>query len=214
MVLGMAVVKDIKTVVLTDALQAQRAFKASLQLDVEEDDVLVVAVLHEEALRDAAQLCEAQALIEMQGMDVGSHDRIELHEAEAQSGAHSQRVFHKLFADVQPAFVRPDGIAGVGDVTASAHVVGVQDVETDKFARLTIHSDAGIGLAAEETVSLPLGQFLDLRERHAFTHHLVPNAHGLGHVLLLIFPDDNHTVQSVFSVHTTLGASHPGRGKT
>ena len=90
----------------------------------------------------------------------------------------------------------------------------MQDVETDKLTRLAINSNARIGLAAEETVSFLIGQFFDLRERHAFTHHLVPNAHGLGHVLLLIFPDSNHTVQSGFSVHTILGASHRGRGKT
>jgi hypothetical protein len=33
-----------------------------------------VAVLHEEALGDSAQLCEAQALIEMQGMGSYNHN--------------------------------------------------------------------------------------------------------------------------------------------
>ncbi|MBQ1685801.1 MAG: hypothetical protein II072_09875, partial [Clostridia bacterium] len=36
-----------------------------------------VAVLHEEALGDAAQAGEAEALIEVEGMDVGGHNGIE-----------------------------------------------------------------------------------------------------------------------------------------
>ena len=54
------------------------------QFDVEEDDVLVVAVFHKEALGNSAQTCEAQALIQVQSMDVSSHNSVELHEAEAQ----------------------------------------------------------------------------------------------------------------------------------
>ena len=73
------------------------------QFDVEEDDVLVVAVLHEEALGNTAQAREAQALIQVQGMDVGRHDRVELHEAETQPGTHRQRVLHELLTDVKPA---------------------------------------------------------------------------------------------------------------
>ena len=167
-------------------------YRIGLQFDIEQDDVLVVPVLHEKTPGNAAQLREAQALIQVQGMDVSSHNRIELHETEPQSGTHCQRVLHEQLADVQPALARFNGIAGIGDVPATAHVIGVQDVEADNLARLAVHSYARIGLAVEEVVSLPLVQFLDLRECHAFTHHLVPDAHGIGHVLLLIFPNRNH----------------------
>lgn len=123
-----------------------------LQWDVEEDDVLVVAVLHEEALGDSAQAGEAQALIEVQGVDVCGHDGVELEDAEAKPGTHDQRVIDELLADVLPASGRANGIAGVANVAASAHIVGVQDVEADEFACLVVGGDAGIGLAAEEVV--------------------------------------------------------------
>ena len=174
----------------------QPAGRLSIQFSIEEDDVLIVAVFHQESLGNPAQLREAQALIKVQGMDVSSHDRIELHDAETQSCAHGQRILDELLADVLPSSVRPDGIAGIADVAASAHVIGVQDVETDNLARLAIHGDTGMGLAAEKNVGLLIGQFLNLWEGNALTHHLVPDRHGLGCVVLLIFSDNYHVVKS------------------
>ena len=121
-----------------------------------------MAVLHEEALGDSAQAGEAQALVEVQGVDVCGHDGVELEDAEAEPGTHDQRVLDELLADVLPAPGRADGIAGVADVAAAAHVVGVQDVEADEFARLAVGSDAGIGLAAEEVVGRLPGQLVEL----------------------------------------------------
>lgn len=150
-----------------------------------------------------------QAFIQMQGMDVCRYDRVELHEAETQPCPHRERVFHELLADVQPALARFDSIAGIGDVSAAAHVIGVKDVKTDNLARLAILGNACIGLAAEEAVSLLPGQFLDLRECHALTHHLVPYLHGRSHVLTLVFPNSNHiaemngTIALTSPVHNT-----------
>ena len=165
-----------------------------LEVDIQEDNVLVVAVLHEEALGDAAQAGEAEALIEVEGMDVGGHNGIELKDAEAKACANGQRVLDELLADVQTTLVIPDGVAGIADVSATAHVVGVEDVETDDLARVAIDGNASIRLVAEEVGSLLLGQFIDLRKSHALAHHLVPYAHGLEHIGRLIFPDDNHVV--------------------
>ena len=80
-------------------------------------------------------------------------------------------------------------------MAAAAHVVGVQDVEADHLARVAVHSNAGMGLAGEEAVGLLLGEFLELRERHALTHDLVPDFPGSGRVLFLIFPDRYHAVK-------------------
>ena len=44
-------------------------YRIGLQFDIEQDDVLVVPVLHEKAPWNAAQLREAQALIQVQSMD-------------------------------------------------------------------------------------------------------------------------------------------------
>ena len=44
-------------------------YRIGLQFDIEQDNVLVVPVLHEKAPWNAAQLREAQALIQVQGMD-------------------------------------------------------------------------------------------------------------------------------------------------
>ena len=164
------------------------------QWDVEEEDVLVVAVLHEEALGDSAQAGETQALVEVQGVDVCCHDGVELEDAEAEPGPHDQRVLDELLADVLPASGRANGIAGVADVAAAAHVVGVQDVEADDFARLAVDGDSGIGLAAEEVVGRRPGQLVELRERYALAHDLVPDVHGLCGIGRLIFPDRDHVV--------------------
>ena len=58
---------------------------------------------------------------------------------------------------VLPTAVGPDGITGVADVAAAAHVVGMQDVEADDLSGVAVPGDGGIGLAGEEAVGLVRG---------------------------------------------------------
>ena len=50
------------------------------------NDVLVVPVLHAEALWDNTELSKAQSLIQVQGMEIGDHNGIELEDAETKPG--------------------------------------------------------------------------------------------------------------------------------
>lgn len=50
----------------------------SLQFMVIETDILILPMFQPESVRNCAQLDEAQAFIEMAGMDIGCHNRIEL----------------------------------------------------------------------------------------------------------------------------------------
>ncbi len=66
-------------------------------------DILIMAVLHAETMRDGAELDEAKAFIQMAGVNVGRNDRIKLEDAEAVRRALPETVRHQLFTDVQPA---------------------------------------------------------------------------------------------------------------
>ena len=53
-----------------------------------------MAILHAEALWDNTKLGKAKSLIQMQSMNIGGYDGIELEYAETKAGSRFQRVLH------------------------------------------------------------------------------------------------------------------------
>ena len=66
-------------------------------------DIFKMAVFHAETAGDHAELSEAEALIEVAGMDVCGDDGVELQHAEPVRPALPEAVGDKGFAEVQPA---------------------------------------------------------------------------------------------------------------
>ena len=111
-----------------------------------------MTVLHAEALWDNTELRKAQSLIQVQGMGVCGNDSIELEYAEAKAGSRFQRVLHQLFANMKSTLTLLNCIAGIANMTASAYIVGMKNIETNYLIRLTVYSNACIRLAHKESV--------------------------------------------------------------
>ena len=103
-----------------------------------------MTILHAETLWNNTELGKSQSLIQMQSMDIGGNDGIELKYAETKTGACFQRVLHQLLANMKPTLTLLDSVAGIADMTATAYIVGMENIETNGLIRLTIYSDASI----------------------------------------------------------------------
>ncbi len=152
-----------------------------LQLNIVRNNVFVAAVFHQEASGDAAELCEAEGLVQVEGGFVGGDDGVELQDPEAEFLAGGQGVLDQLAADVPASDACFYGIAGVADVSAAADVVGVEDVQPDDFAGGFVFGDAGVRLAFEESYGFVAIDFVGLRKGDAFFDDGVPDVRrGIG----------------------------------
>lgn len=75
-------------------------FSTALQFLVVGADILVASAFHAEPTENDHQLGKAQPLVQVAGMQVGRHHRVELHHTKAQRFAHGKAVLHQLFSDV------------------------------------------------------------------------------------------------------------------
>ena len=138
------------------------------QFNIVRNDVFVVA-------GDAAELCEAEGLVQVKGSFVGGDDGVELQDPEAEFLAGGQGVFYQLAPDVPASDAGFYGIAGVADVSAAADVVGVEDVQPDDFAGSFVFGNAGVRLTFEESNGLVAVDFVGLRKGDAFFDDGVPD---------------------------------------
>ena len=139
------------------------------------NNVFVVAVFHQEAPGDAAELCESECLIQVESSFVGGDDGVELQNPEAEFLAGGQGVFYQLAADVPASDACFYGIAGVADVSAAADVVGVEDVQPDDFAGSFVFGNAGVRLTFEESNGLVAVDLVGLRKSDAIFDDGVPD---------------------------------------
>ena len=111
-----------------------------------------MAIFHAETLWDNTELGKAQAFIQMQGMNIRSNNGIELEDTETKAGTCFQRMLHQLFPNMQSPLTFFNSIAGVADMTATAYIVWMENIETYNLIRLTVYGNASIRLAHEESV--------------------------------------------------------------
>ena len=156
------------------------------------NNILVMAILHAEALWNNTELGKAQSFIQMQGMDIGGHNGIELEYAETKAGSRFQRVLHQLFANMKSTLALFHGITRIADMTAPAYIVGMENIETYNLIRLTIYGNARIRLAHEERVCRFIRQLFILRKSDSFTNNGIPYRHCLFLVFLFVFSYLNH----------------------
>lgn len=103
------------------------------------NDVLIMPALHQETFRNTTKLGKTELLIEMQGNLVGCYDSIELQNAETEFLADDHGILNQLFADVPASDTFLYCIAGVADMTASAYVVRVQDIQAESVPTARAH---------------------------------------------------------------------------
>ena len=110
---------------------------------------------------------------------VTGHYSIELQNAEPQRFSAVQAVPDQGLADVAAPVCAAHRKAGVGNVAAAAHVIGVQDVKAQDRAAFVLLSHSAVGLFCEKGFCALCFQRFKLRESLALTHDFVPDlCHG------------------------------------
>lgn len=114
-------------------------------------DVFITSVLHAKPLRDYAKLHKSQPFIQMPGMNVRSNDRVKLQDAKTVCRSLHQTILHQLFPNVQAACILTNGIAGIADMTASTHIIGMQNIQAINFSRINILRNGTKSLTCKKT---------------------------------------------------------------
>ena len=129
-------------------------------------------------------------------MDIALHHRIELEHAKPVLLSLNEAVLHQHFPDMQAATCCADRIAGVADVSAPPHIVGMQDVQPVNLSSFGIFRNAAIALAFKK---FPAGLFIQtflLRKGDPLLHHLIPDPDHGGQICVFIFSD--HDIHNGF----------------
>ena len=114
------------------------------------DNVLIFAVFVQKSARNHAKLCESQLFVQRQRPRVALNDCIELQHAESARFPLCNAVLYQFFTDMLSAHGLFDGVAGVADMAAAAHIVRVQNIQTDQLVGCRVVRYAGIGLPSEK----------------------------------------------------------------
>ena len=135
-------------------------------------DILVAAVLHAEALWYGAKLHKAKALIKVTGMDIALHHSIELQNTEAVKLRLLKAVKHQLLADMETSALTADRIAGIADMSAAPHVIGVEYIKSQHLSVKSCNS--AVCLGGKELPSAGLVKKLLLRKGNTLLNYLIP----------------------------------------
>ena len=104
------------------------------------------AIFHAETAGNDSQLDKAKPLIQMAGMEIGCHYCIKLQHSETVCFCLTQAVQNQFFTDMQATPLLSHGVTGIGNVSTSAHIVGVKNIKSHKFAGLAISGYGYISL--------------------------------------------------------------------
>ena len=96
-------------------------------------DILITSVFHTKAAWNRTQLNEAKALIQMSRVYIAFDNSIKLQHTKAKLPAHTQAIEHQFLSDVLSSCIRCNSIACIADMSASAHIVGMEDVQSQNF---------------------------------------------------------------------------------
>ena len=162
------------------------------------DNILVFAVLVQKSARNHTKLCESQLFVQRKCALVALDDCVELQHAESARFPLCNAVLYQFFTDMLSAHGLFDGVAGVADMTAAAHIVRVQNIQTDQLAGCRVVRYAGIGLLSEKGMTGHLVQLFHLRKGFTVLNDLVPNFCCLCSITLLVLPNfDLHGISSL-----------------
>ena len=124
-----------------------------LQSMIIRTDIFIMTILHTKAFRNCSELNETEPFIKMPCMDICRHYSIELKNTKAVLLSLKQTIRNKLFADVQSPALRFNSIACIADMTAPAHIIRMQDIQTINVSIFRISSNSAIGLRSKKFLS-------------------------------------------------------------
>ena len=91
-------------------------------------DILIMSVLHTEALRDHPKLCKSKSLIKMSCMDITCHNCIKLENSKTVLFSLDQTVGYQFFSDMKFSGISAYRIAGIADMVSSSDIIRFNDV--------------------------------------------------------------------------------------
>ena len=116
----------------------RRRLSEMLQAMIIGTNIGIGAIFHAETAGNDSQLDKAKPLIQMAGMEIGCHYCIKLQHSETVCFCLTQAVQNQFFTDMQATPLLSHGVTGIGNVSTSAHIVGVKNIKSHKFAGLAI----------------------------------------------------------------------------
>ena len=105
---------------------------------------------------------------------------------------------HQRLPRPQAPGVSRHGVAGVGDVSAAAYIIGMQNIQAHNAPRLRLFRHAAAALVREKILRLARIQLLHLRKGRSLCHHFVPDGPHGRNVFFFVFPYNR--IHIIFSI--------------
>lgn len=102
------------------------------------NNILIMSVFHQKSARDNAESGKAELFIQFQRGVICADNCVKLKYAKAKPFSLFHTVRNKNFADMPSAQVAPDRVARVAYMSASADIVRVQNIQSDRFAAFLV----------------------------------------------------------------------------
>ena len=153
-------------------------------------DIFIMPVLHEKAIRDRAQLYKSQPLIQVSRVDIVFHDCIKLKDPEPKPFPLDQAILDQLLPDMSPPAGGTDRIAGIADMAAAAHVIGMQDIKSYHISGLVLRHPI-VGLGGKELLTDHSIKEVQLGKGNPLLNDLIPYFDHGRQIFLLVFSDDH-----------------------
>ena len=110
-----------------------------------------MAVFHSKPFRDGAELDKSETFVQVARMSVAFDNGIELQDSKSVLFSLFKAVLHEHFADMLASGFWRNRIACIRNVTATAHVVRVQNVQAENFA--FFFGNGAVGLCRKELLA-------------------------------------------------------------
>ena len=150
-------------------------------------DILIMSVLHTEALRDHTKLDKSKSFIKMSCMDIAGHNRIKLQDTKTMLFSPDQAIGYQLFANMKSSGISAYRIAGVTDMTASSDIIRMKDVKSVNFSAFCIYCCSCIGLFCKKSFSCLFVKAFFLGKSHTVFYNLIPDPDQIRKIFFFVF---------------------------
>ena len=110
----------------------------------------------------------------MTGMRIAFDDRIELENAKTVNLRLLQTIFNQLLADMPATAFGVHRITGIGDMSASSYIIGMENIESDQLFPFIINRHATVRLGCEKASSCLHIKKIFLRKGDPLFNDLIP----------------------------------------
>jgi len=146
-------------------------------------------VFHTKSARDRSERDKPEPLIQVPRVYIGGDHSVELHNFKIMLPGLRKAVEHQLFADVLSPAPGAHRKARVADMSASADVVGMQNIHSVYFRVIFTFCDSTIRLLGKKRLPRFLGKIIFLRESDSLFNDFIPNPNHFRNIVFPILSD-------------------------